>query len=408
MTRILIVGSGFSSLTTYLRDHDYDYIILKDILRAKSPHKKFKHRVVCDFSSPKSILDTVDRIKTTFDGVISIYENYALPAALIANHLNLPGMPIKSIEACTDKFLMRQLFAKAPTKISPDFKLVESEKDIINFAKNHRFPLILKPANLAKSLLVTKNHNLEELLNNYQRAVGQIDAIYQKYAPHRHPKIIIEEFLEGSVHSVDAFIDKDGEVKVLKHIVDYQTGYDIGYNDNFHYSRVLPSKLSNAHQKDLLHCARLGAKALKMKNSPAHIEIIMTKDGPRIVEIGARNGGYREKMHHLANGIDIQGAALAVAMGKKPNLDSHKEEFCAVLELFPKEPGFYDKIDNQEQLKSLKSLKELRIKVREGDFVGKSSDGYKMCAVIILHHQDRLQFETDLGYVNKNVKVITR
>ena len=43
-----------------------------------------------------------------------------------------------------------------------------------------QFPLMLKPANLAKSLLITKNHNQTELIENYRKTMQRIDVIYQK------------------------------------------------------------------------------------------------------------------------------------------------------------------------------------------------------------------------------------
>jgi glutathione synthase/RimK-type ligase-like ATP-grasp enzyme len=64
---------------------------------------------------------------------------------------------------------MRELFATAPTKISPDFAVITSEREVRDFAAQHTFPLIIKPANLSKSLLVTKSSSLEELLMNYQK-----------------------------------------------------------------------------------------------------------------------------------------------------------------------------------------------------------------------------------------------
>ena|GEM_PF-447614 len=403
--RFLIVGDAFSGLTNYLEVHGHDYIILKDIVKTKSPDKKLRRRILADFSNNSTIFQAVDSIKQPIDGVIATYENYILPAAKIAEYLGLPGLPISAAEACTDKFLMRSLFAKAPEKISPDFAIADSEETVLSFAQAHTFPLILKPANLSKSLLVYKNYNLEELLANFHRAQDLAPEIYAKYAPSRTPKIIIEGFLNGSIHSVDAFVDADGTPHVLPHIVDYQTGYDIGYDDNFHYSRILPSKLSAPDQQALLHVAELGCRSLGMKNSPAHIEIIMTKDGPRIVEIGARNGGYRERMHRLANGIDITGAALSLSLGRQLIIRATKNEPCAVLELFPKTPGIFTGIANEDALRKLPSLNYFSVKAKLGNFVGKAGDGYKMCAVVILHNSDEKQFENDLSFVNEYVSV---
>lgn len=407
MSHILIVGQKFSSLVEYIESHGHTYTFLQDILRTKFPDKKFKHRVVADFSSRENLLAAADMIPRSIDAVITTYENYILPTAWIAEHLGLPGLPVATAEACTDKFLMRSLFDNAHEKISPAFATVTSEDDVRQFASTHSFPLILKPANLAKSLLVTKSSDLNELIANYRHSVELLQTIYKKYAPNRTPKLIIEEFLEGSIHSVDAFIDNNGTPHVLDQIVDYQTGYDIGYDDNFHYSRLLPSKLREADQVALRHCAAIGIRALGMKNSPAHVEIIMTNDGPRIVEIGARNGGYRERMHSLANGIDVTGIALDIALGKKPNTIATKNEPCAVIELFPKTPGIFTGID-ENALRSLQSTNYLSVKVTPGTFTGKAGDGYKMVAIIILHNPDPITFNRDLDFVNSKDWVKTQ
>lgn len=407
MKYVLVVGQSFSTLTNYLLEHGHEYIVLKDARRAKSPEKRFKRRVVCDFSSRDTIMQAVRSIKEPISAVIATYENYILPAAWIAEELGLPGLPPAAAEACTDKFTMRSLFAAAPEPISPAFAFVDTEQSLRDFAAQHDFPLMLKPANLAKSLLVTKNDTLEQLLANYARTIDQVQKVYDRYAPNRTPRLLVEEYLDGVAYSVDAFTSQDGEPQVLQNVVDYETGYDIGFDDNFTYSRLLPSRLSQSDQEALRHCAAVGIKALGIKNAPSHVEVIMTKKGPRIVEIGARNGGYRERMHKIANGIDITGAALALAFGEKPNVEATKNEPCAVLELFPKTPGNFVEIADFEALQALPSLTYVSVKATPGNFVGKSADGYKMCAVVILHHRDTDQFNKDLAFVHSRVHVVT-
>lgn len=170
----------------------------------------------------------------------------------------------------------------------------------------------------------------------------------------------------------------------------------------------MPSKLSPEQQSALRHCAEVGARALGMKSSPAHIEVIMTNEGPRIVEIGARNGGYRERMHELANDLDLIDLSVKVALGEPFEITLKKQDPVAVLELFPKEAGEFVELSNQKEAEVLSSLVYLKVKPTSGAFVGKSSDGYKACAVIILHNSDHEQFQHDLDYINSSVAVTTR
>lgn len=407
--RILIVGNSFSSQKAYLDSHGFDYIVLKDRRLTKFPDKKFKHRVVCDLSNHDQMLEIVDAIhaQRPITGVLTIYEQFIGAAAEIAQHLGLPALPQAAAEACTDKFIMRHQFAGVPEKISPDFAVITDEQGVRDFAANHAFPLITKPANLSKSLLVSKSNSLDELLANYHKTLDNIERVYKRYAPTATPKLLIEEFMEGSVHSVDAFVDGTGNPFILDAVVDYQTGHDIGYDDNFHYSRILPSRLPASDILAIKHVATLGIKALGMKNTPAHVEIIMTADGPHIVEIGARNGGYRERMHMLANGIDVFGNALRLSMGQEPHIAATRNEAVGVFELFPKQAGIFQGIENEAALRALPSLVHLSIKAKIGTLVGKSSGGYKMCAVVILHNANAVQFAHDLDFLNQQVRVIT-
>lgn len=407
MAHVLIVGKSFSGLKQFLSAHNHTYTVLQDELGTKFPDKKLKNRVVCSFRDRTSYLSAARNIHrhTPIDATIVTYEGYVVPNAIIAAELQLPGMSEDAAIACTDKEVMRSRFALSPEKISPDFNVIDSRESLTHFANTHSFPLILKPANLAKSLLVTKNDSLDELVANYDKARQLAETTYKKYAPNNTPKFIVEEFLEGSIHSVDAFVDIHGEPHVLEQVVDYQTGHDIGFDDNFHYSRLLPSRLSSENIQAIRHTAKIGCQLLGMTSSPAHVEIILTKSGPRIVEIGARNGGYRERMHRLANDINITNNALALALNQPLDITAKKNDHVGVFELFPRTPGVFTGISHQQELEQLPSLNYLSIKAKPGQFIGKAGDGYKMGAVVILHNSDQQQFMADKHYLSNRVTV---
>jgi phosphoribosylamine-glycine ligase len=404
---IAIIGKSFSGFKSYLDENNHSYVLFKNI--DKRYPDSTNNIVGVDFSNIDSLFSAVRKSHSErqFDLVLTLYEQFILVTALVAENIDLPGLPIEAARACTDKSIMRALFSKVEKKISPDFMKVDSWEEVLSFVEHHKFPLILKPANLAKSLLVTKNCDIEELKTNYYKMIKNIERVYQKYAPLNERIILIEEFLEGSIHSVDAYVDNEGTPVLIPFIVDYKSGYDIGYDDNFHYSRVMPSVLSEDLQKEFFETADIAIRSLGMKNSAAHVEIIVTKAGPRIVEIGARNGGYRDRMHKLSQGIDIYGNLVALLSGEKVNVKAIKNESSAVLELFPKESGYFVGISNDHELRKLSSFVSISVKYKPGEFTGKSSDGYKAACVICLHNPDSEQFHRDLEFVTQSVLVRT-
>ena len=113
MHMFLIVGQNFSALRSKIVENGDDYVLLQDKKTTKHPKKRFKRRIFADFSSKEALLKTVLPLKGKIDGVVCMYENYVLPTAWITEALDLPGLPVQSAEACTDKQLMRQLFAKS-------------------------------------------------------------------------------------------------------------------------------------------------------------------------------------------------------------------------------------------------------------------------------------------------------
>ena len=409
MAHILIIGRTLTSTKEYLTARGHEFTLLQDRNATKYPDRKLKNRVVVDVTNETEMLAIVDAIneQKKIDATFVTYEAYIVTNAMVTKHLGIPGISLESAKACTDKEYMRALFALAPEKISPDFMVAKSEEDLVRFANTHSFPLILKPANLSKSLLVTKNDTLEELVANYRKSLSLIDATYKKYAPGRQAKLLVEEYLDGHIHSVDVFNDKDGIPHVLENVVDYQTGFDIGYSDNFHYSRLLPSRLPENEIEAIRHAAEVGCRALGMTSTPAHVEVIYTKEGPMVVEIGARNGGYRERMHALANGIDITKNALSLALNEPLDIAPKRNDCVGVFELFPRTPGVFMSIANEDTLRALPSFHYMDIKVDPGTFAGKAGDGYKMCAVIILSSSNPEQFEKDMAFLNENVFVQT-
>ncbi len=394
----------------YLIKNNYNIYAAEDKNEKNIFPKEVKSIFKIDLSNKAETIKKISKIPKSQrpDALPSRYENYVLAKTWIGEYFNIKVPTEDAVKAATDKYIMRKKFMKYDPSITPHFKLVDDLDGINDFMKTHSFPIILKPTNLFKSLMVTKNDNMDQLKTNYQKTKKVIAKVYKQYGvTHQKPRMIIEEYLDGPSYSVEAFADKNHKIFTTP-VTDLVMARDLGISDNYNYSRKLPSKLSEKKQKQIQEVAKKGMLALGLYNSPGHVEIIDTKNGPKIIEIGGRIGGYRTRMYMSAFGIDLEKIDIDLSLGNTPIIKISKKNYCAVYELFPKQVGKFKAITNIDQLKKLNSLAYISIKKKIGEKIGLSQNGYKMTAIIILTNKNKKQFENDCQFVENKVNVITK
>jgi hypothetical protein len=342
------------------------------------------------------------------DGVVvSGYEHYVLPAAWIAQYFGVPGPSPKAALAATDKAIMRRAFRAFEPAITPDFALVKSWDDIKHFADSHRMPLMLKPANLMKSLFITKNETIDQLQTNYQTMRAALPAAYRRYNLGK-PRVVIEEYLAGSMHTVAGFVDAGGRLTTLDAVVDCITAQEIGKRDNYLFARRLPSVLPSSDQALLVETARQGVAALGLTSCPIHAELMLTADGPKLIEIGARLGGYRGRMYDFARGVNLFAALFATARNEPPLLDADRLQSCTVLELFADTESTFIAVANEAALRALPSFRYLHCTVHPGEPTGRARAGFRAPLIVMLGHKDAAQVATDTEWVREHVTIRVR
>jgi len=320
-------------------------------------------------------------------GLICTYENYIIAKAKLGIHLGLPTISVAAAEKCTDKFLMRTAFASATPSISPRFSTISSESQLLHFASSSQYPLIIKPANLVKSLLVLQCNNEKELVANYRYAKSSIGTLYEKYSIYgRTPQLIVEEFITGTSCSVAAFVDSEGRPHFCDGIVGLTTAKEHGVDDGYIYSRTLPASLSPALSAKIFAVAEKGIVALGMRSSAAHVELMYDGDSVKIIEIGARIGGYRPRMYAYSYGLDLPAYEAALAIGQQPGIHGSFKGHSAVYELFASHEGTFSQISGNINTDLYSYFK---VNAQKGVMTGPAKNGYKAAAIIIVTSQDK-------------------
>ena len=224
--------------------------------------------------------------------VLNVGETFVQFASEVSERFNLPGLSSASAVLSLEKTAMKNRFIEkiGPHSTAAFLQLDLSETNgldgaaekILRFAKEHQFPLVVKPTNLYGSFYTTISKNELELIKNLTLTVEGIRSHIAAGKASASAVIIqVEEFLEGSVHSIDCVV-QDGTIKSTP-VIDVQTGNDLGYDDFFHFARMAPSWLTREQQAKMKAFALSGVEALGIRWGVAHVEVIQTKKGPRLL-----------------------------------------------------------------------------------------------------------------------------
>lgn len=352
-----------------------------------------------DFNDIDNEIQRLSNIDLNAIGLIATYENYIVAKSQIAEHFGLHAPSVKSAYATTDKLAMRQAFMDFDQSITPNFSNVSSLDECLIFVEKHGYPVMLKPTNLVKSLLVLKCESEAELVSNYSYASKNIHKLYEKYNIYdKEPALIIEEFVTGKQCSIAAFLDEYGNVNFCDSVVGLTTAQDIGINDNYIYKRLLPIELDQILMEKLFHTARMGLAALNLRSIPAHIELMYNSNEVKLIEIGARIGGYRPRMYANVYGLDLNDQEIRLAIGKQVDLKAKQRAFCAVYELFPEVVGKFEGLENDVVPSSIAYH---RITIEENEEIGPSQNGYKAAAIVIVSEQSESVFNEKCQLVEK-------
>jgi hypothetical protein len=365
----------------------------------------YKHIVPVDFTDRETMLSSITSTVPRPDALVSTYENYIVPKAQLAEHFSLPSQSVMSAKLSTNKNMMRQAFLDEDAGITPRFGTAETLDKALEIASSLNYPLIIKPTNLVKSLLVMRCDNEKELVSNFEYAKQNLGAIYKKYRFYnQQPQLIIEEFIAGTTCSIAAFANSKGEVSFCEGVVALKTAQDIGVNDNYILGRSLPAILPDKLNKQLFLTAKKGINALRMSSTPAHVELIYNNQGVKLIEIGARLGGYRPRMYSASYDIDLIHQEIQLAFGNNPDLKAKFIAYSAVYELFPNHEGTFAGISNPSYSSEFASYS---LKAKLGSIVGPAKNGHKATSIIVIQHHDRNEFNRLCANAEKmKVKVI--
>ena len=335
----------------------------------------------CEDGIIKEVISTIDTPaiieaakRNRVDGVMTIASDMPMRSvAAVADELGLVGISKETAIKATDKGEMRMALRKSGVPI-PAFYRVRSKEEYrsaVNKIKEAGYKCIVKPADNSGSRGI-------DLLSDFEQETIDNAYEYSKQSS-RSGDLMVEEYMEGDEVSVES-LSIDGICHVIQITDKLTTGapyfVEMGHSQ--------PSGLSEDTKEKIRQITIAANKAIGIENGPAHTEIKITKDGPKIIELGARLGGDNITTHltPLSTGVDMVECCIKIALGEHPDIKS-KWKKGAAIRYFEQHAGIVKKIDGIEEAKQIPGIKQVSIVHGIGEEVTEvTSSGARMGFVI--------------------------
>lgn len=361
--------------------------------------------------SPASLKVIFDNIGDDVRAVICRGDKYVQYLRMTLPYLpaSVPVASDLSLTATTNKRLMRQAFAASYPEITPGYMHVHdaSPQSVEGVVQTLTFPVIVKPASLASSLLIQKCRNVQELAANLRTTFADLSAIYEKEERTEPPEVIVEEFMVGDFYSIDSYVRKRDEIDHCPPIR-YIPADTLGIDDFFLYKRSVPTELSERDAAEAYEAATKAIRAVGLTHSAAHIELVKTKTGWKIIELGPRLGRFRNIMYREAYGIDHGYNDMLIHLGLAPRIGSDTQKYCAAYSFYPHEEGALEAIAHLDELRALNSVCYLKTAAAKGEYIRRAKDGGHAVGEVIIATSNKEVFDADCAWIESNVAVVIR
>lgn len=416
---VLFVGNIPNSIIEDIRDYEKKNKLKLRIALLTDTREKAKLDPVC-IDGIDICLSCDTQIHTKIEEVLLPYmkdllcvsnrEEKSIPqlARVIPNVPYLRTPTSESLMWAVDKLQMRRRMQAYDKKISPKFMVVHDAKrsTIRDIEEKIGFPLVIKPAGLAQSMLVSLSFHREELEKELRKTFRKIHKTYKDAGRTGIPTILVEQYMEGEMYSIDSYVTSRGGVHHCP-IVHIKTGRSIGFDDFFGYRQMTPTLLTKESIHDAEQMTKSAIKAIGLRSTTVHTELMKSDSGWKVIELGPRVGGFRKMMYELAYGIDHTMNDILIRIPQKPHIPRKVKGYTTVMKFFAKQEGKLTKLTGIKKGQELESFKHININKKIGDRCLYAKNGGKSVFNITLFNKDRSRLLADIRRLEQMINIET-
>jgi biotin carboxylase len=265
-----------------LRDADWPRDVLADVFLMPS------------LDNAAHVVNAVSYLarRERLDRIVALDEFDMELAALLREHLRLPGLTVTGTRAVRDKLVMRELVHAAGIAV-PEFTPVIHHGDVAAFLERTTGPWLLKPRTQASAIGIRKLHGPGELW-------PLLDMLGDMQSHH-----LLERFVPGDVYHVDGLV-AGGDVRFAEVHRYAQPPFDVMHGGGVFCSATV--ERGGAEERILHALLPRVLAAARLADSVFHAEFIRAHASDRyyFLELAARVGGaHIADMVEAATGVNL-------------------------------------------------------------------------------------------------------
>jgi biotin carboxylase len=236
-------------------------------------------------------------------------------AARVGKTLGLASTSPEAVLNVRNKANTRRLLNQLPS-VNPKYAVINDHKTFRDNLEKVGIPCLLKPSGASFGRGIFKIDSYELAEQRFRQFVDYCTPSRDEIYSHFSEEFLLEEYLVGTEHSVSGIV-ADGKVYPLA-IIDKKINREIP----FQYENIIPSRLAPKIQEKIVEISHLALQLVGINWCGFHIDIMVTDDRPKILEIGGRLGGECINSHLIPSSSSFQilpyDLLLQVVQGKNP------------------------------------------------------------------------------------------
>jgi len=250
-------------------------------------------------------------------GIVTWSDAGVESVSAVAAALGLRAVSADAAAIARNKYSMRTALGRTRPDLSARFVHVLDIDTLPEAVEQIGYPVIVKPVSGNGSKAIWKLDSAAGLASATRHLAEAVSAAHDPIFTGHEGEVIVEEFLEGTEHSVEGFVHKG--TTFIAGITDKRTSEPF----RLEIGHVFPTALDSGTVDRVKELAEAVTEAFGMDDGTFHLECIVGLDGvARMVECAARVGGDFITSHlvGLSTGQSFCENVLRVATGSAPQL----------------------------------------------------------------------------------------